>query len=593
MPAINKTVDGLLLQEDFSTLTGWTGDTGSFSVISNQPAFIPFGYYPIEFSWTPLNFDNFGVREPTILVENDIWYLLYDGGYGGIGSTKWISHMAISRDRGLTWERVDDFGPGDDDGLGGTLTYGYAMGWIAKFSSTYYLYRVLLAGANGGPPYYGDIWSASDILGPYTYQSALPLTPGEFTAHQNLPGSIFKDGSTYYLMVQGKETGPSNYSIGKMSASSPTGTWTLDTNTIINSSNYVGGDPENPRVFYHSPSGVYVMLFNAFVFLPEVRAIRNATAVSTSLTDWSASRKNTIQRECPMDGERAIGVMSNFTAPDNALIVGENGFIPVYYDADGIQNSVMNVDYAYKRTIRGSVLEPSLTTFQYTGAAATLKSVYKTLSHTDFEAEFTIEFLTTVASTNGGLWFRSDGTGNNGYRVVIRNGDELFIDKYVAGVNTSISTPIVGLQPYLGMASRVRVVAAGTSIKVYFDGELQADITDASLSSGTHIGVFGFGAVSSQYRLLSVRASNTVTLTGLQPGTNVIVRADGKIPVMALIANASGEASFTRDHFPLETFEIDGVDYTPTGGIWGGDTYVFTGFPAYPIPGNLKRALKF
>jgi len=327
------------------------------------------------------------------------------------------------------------------------------------------------------------------------------------------------------------------------------------------------------------------MLFNSFIL---ARAKKNYLAVSSSVSNWSSKTWKRIITECPLDNIDSFGngVITHFYGPDDQVIVGGNGFIPCMYDGDGRQSTpTANTDYAWQRTLKTCLLEPSTNALQYTGTDASLNSIYRTQSNSNFIAEFGVEFLTVAASTSMSFRFRTDGTDSNGYRVVVRsNSSTVVLEKVVSGSTTTVATGAGTQICESKMVARVKVIANGTSIKVYLNGELQINTTDASFSSGTHIGIDGQGNVSSQMRLLSIRSTDVVTISGLPKGLDVILRSDGKIPVARGYADANGQVTFTNNHWPLETIEISGVDYTPSGGIWGGDTIVFSGFSVTNTP---------
>jgi hypothetical protein len=587
MASFSKSTNGLIYQTGFSSISDWTSNA-KFSSYS-ELTFTSFQWLPYFLEIRPIG------RQSSIFVDGSTWYLFFDSDPitfrwdTNVGDVAYAnSGYAVSTDRGLSWKLMGTLGPGNDNGAGGPTAHGYAMGWVAKYDSTYYLYRVLLDGPNGGPPYNGDIWSAPAIGGPWTFEYALPKTPATNTAAENLPGSILREGSTYHHFVQGSSiTGV--YKILRMHGSNPDGPFTLD-NTIIFEPEFVSGEtPENEKVFKYGSQ--FIMLFNSY---DSQRAKRNYVAVSSAVDNWSSATWKRIHTECPADNQKNLGngVITHIYNQDNLAVVGQNGFLAAVYDGDGGQSSPPAfTDYAWARTKKVCLLEPSTHAFRYIGTDASLNVCYKTLTNTNFIAEFTVEFSALVSSTLVGFWFRCDGTTSNGYRVGFRNNNlTVLLEKVVSGTPSTVAVGVGSQRCDVKMANRCKVIVSGTSIKIFLNGELQIDTTDSSLSSGTHIAFDGQGAVTADIRSFSMRTSNTVTFRGLQPGINTVLRSDCKIPVGQQYANGSGEVTYTLDHWPMETLEVEGDgDNTPLNGIWGGDVIDFTGFSTTPISKNINR----
>jgi hypothetical protein len=70
-----------------------------------------------------------------------------------------------------------------------------------------------------------------------------------------------------------------------------------------------------------------------------------------------------------------------------------------------------------------------------------------------------------------------------------------------------------------------------------------------------------------------MRSSDTVTFTNLSEGTEVELRADGGIVAATSLAQSNGIATFTLNHWPMESYYINGINYSVSGGIYGGDTF--------------------
>ncbi len=222
MPSLNRTVNGLLLQEDFTSANGWTSGTG-FSRVAD-PALITFGATPSPMLQPggvgSADFD--GVREGQLYIEGSNWYLLHDAGDGVTG---WKQFLATSTDRGFTWTKAAQ-SIGYDNGSGGSYA-AVATGWIEKRSSTYYMHRALAtintasSPDTGLPavPYWWDIWHCATINGTYTFDRAITSGTGWYS-DDLLPCSVIFDSGSYTAFVEG-ETTTGGFKAGYSTASSP------------------------------------------------------------------------------------------------------------------------------------------------------------------------------------------------------------------------------------------------------------------------------------------------------------------------------------------------------------------------------------
>jgi hypothetical protein len=570
-PPLVRTVDGLVYADDFADLSGWTSD-GSWTATAS-PAMVTFGRLPYNIlTGLGIAAEDDGVREPQLYVEGDVWWLLYDAGNG---STGWRQFLASSDDRGLTWTRHGQV-IGLDDGTGGTYD-ATATGWLEKRGSTYYLHRVTALDTFGAPnvglpgsPYGWDTWSASSPLGPWTFVNKTTPPAVSWVTTEFLPCCVYKDGSTYYAIVQGAGT---NYSLGYATSSSPTGPWTTHATAQFDKSQFNNRIPENGKVFYHPGLGRYVMLMN-LIASAGTHTDRNAVALSTSLTDWSGASRVLTQSIGGADTTgNAVGVAAHVTGPDGELVYDvTTGHVPLVYDASPLSASP---GWHLGRTIHGGILEPSDTTAVFNNPAATNLNLVRSLSHTDFEAEFVVRFNNTTNNTNVGLWFRMDDTLANGYRLVVRNTDQLLLQKVTGGVVSTKVDATVGLTAGAapGSLNRIRVRVVGTAIKAWLDGQLQIDTTDTAHTSGTKVALSGFAA-NADVRKFSFRTGTTITVDGVTDGDTVVLRSFGGLPVAAVTATG-GEAVFTDvTHGPHRSIQVvGGSEYVPDDGIWPGDTY--------------------
>jgi hypothetical protein len=91
-----------------------------------------------------------------------------------------------------------------------------------------------------------------------------------------------------------------------------------------------------------------------------------------------------------------------------------------------------------------------------------------------------------------------------------------------------------------------------------------------------------------------VYATQAATVVGVTPASTVWLRGYGDVPVASAVADASGVATFSGNHWPHYSVEIDGTDYPVSGGAWGGDVYNFAtasiGAAVPPWPARRHRS---
>lgn len=608
--AVARTATGLLHQADGS-LTGWTNAGGWTS--DSDPAMVCFGATPVP-AYSPWYKaairDPFpgngeyvsGIREPSLFVENGRWQLTADSEG---------QHLYLSADRGRTMSRTDARPSVHTARVGGGAITGYANGWPGKFGSTYYVLRVAIDSGSG--PYYIDSWSTtvdptlavqSDWIAGNTYKGTGGWSE---VGHSVQPGSVLFDGaSTYYQVVSGENSSGVN-SIGLLSCPSPIGPYTRVDPAICDATNagLNGRIPENTRAFVHPGLGRVIVLANGG---HDNANDRNVQVVSpgSSLTDWTGATVRQHQRVCPLDTTvGAVGTSGHFTGPDAALVYdATTGYVPIVYDCD--PRSSQASSWVDARTVRYAALEPSALALRYSGSGdTTSRSLSRTLAHTDLVVEL-IAQATAWNGSGGSLTveYRSDGSGN-AYRA--RAGKDGFVSLYkvTGGSETLLAAGSGATYPSVQtteqmtfsstyMLQRFKVQVLGNVHKGYIDGDLQYSYTDSSspIASGTALALTGKG-LDCDVRCLSARTSDLVTVTGLTPGLDCYLRGPAGIPYGSILADASGTGTITVGHSPQLFLEVGGVDYTPTGGIWGGDTLQFTGLsqtgPARLSIGGLAR----
>lgn len=281
----------------------------------------------------------------------------------------------------------------------------------------------------------------------------------------------------------------------------------------------------------------------------------------------------------------AVGVLCHVTGPDGALIYdATSGIVPFTYDADPEQYTP---GWHLRRRIRSAALEPSASCLRYAGSAdLTVRRLSRTLACTNVVIELAVQ--PSAYNAGGGVFVVgvTDGS-NNGYQVNWSKDDHAVLYRFNAGTPTSINAG-AGTQKFgdINRFHRIKLSIQSGAIKVWLDGELQASATDATFGSFTTLYIEGLG-INCDVRCLSVRTSDTVTVAGLTPGTSCVVRGYGGLPAGSVVANASGTGTFTHSHYPLWSLDVRSVDYTPSGGVCGGDTLTFSGLPAAMAPARL------
>ncbi len=589
---LTRTTSGLLYESDGS-MTGWSGDTTQWTSDTSDPAFLT---YPIARTFYTQSdaAEVQGVREPQIYIEGSTWWLLYDAGNG---STGWRQFLAHSTDRGVTWTRNGAFGMNLSKVVSGTWA-ATANGWFEKRGSTYILNRIPVGqvfnsgNSEDGLPfqdYYWDTWTNTIVSASGWAPSANTPTGNQRMdlsgagAIDHLPNTTIKDGSTYRNFAELRESGGAyagHFTIGISTASNPDGPYTAPSASILNSGTpgFGGRDPENTRIFYSSTLSRWAALLN-MIAVDQTTTDANAIAYSTSLTDWSGVKASITQSIAPLDTtNHAVGLASHFTGPDGALIEGPNGRVPVVYDTDP-RLTDQPVAYHLGRSIKGAVLEPAVASLHIRQSAnINLYAIRRAQALTDGVIELGVEIV--GQNTPNGMGFRveyrGDATGANCYIFAFGDGGAQ-LEKVVSGSTSILTTHYTGLVWRDHFIHRVKIVVTGNVHKAYFDGELQWTYTDSSspFASGTYIGLSDQGG-DLDVRHLTVRTSDVLTVTGLEPGATVWLRGFGSLPVESSTANGSGVATFTEPHWPHYAIDTDGttdhsVSDAPTDTLWGGD----------------------
>jgi len=576
MPQLNRTASGLVLRENFGAgANGWTSGTG-FSIVSN-PALVTFGALPWVYLAPRANGqpDYDGVREALPRIGADgTWYVQYDAGND---ATAWIQFVATSTDRGLTQSRAVQSIQLNNGSSGSYAAV--ANGWQEDRAGVHVQHRVTTNSTFNSPdvglpadPYGWDIWHSTSINGTYTFDRTVTGTGWCDTSIN--PGFTLFDGTTYYDYFEGRTTS-GGYKIGYATATTPTGARTINGTPLLSSTDFAGPHtPENPRGFWHS--GIARWAFSVNLIDPSGNFTgRNGMVLSTNKIDWSSASKHMTQRYqavCDTNGN-AIGTPSHFTGTDGNLI-SDNGYVPFLYDADP---RAAAPGWHRGRSIRSSVWEPSNASLHYSDATTTRHRYNKTQSHTDFVAEFEVDFAALVTGSDISFEYRTNGA--TGYRLIVRN-DATGLLRLEKMDGTTIQDGS-GTAMTSGVFLRIKIAVSGTSHQAWLDGERQINVTDATYASGTEVAFSGKNCTA-DIRLFHMRSSDTLTIRGLPASATINVRSFGGLPVAQITADGSGVATYAATHYPLSRIELNsslGIDaQTNDGLLWGGDdvTYLST-----------------
>lgn len=560
---LTRDTSGLILREDFSAANGWTTGSG-FSRVA-APTLVTFGRLPSPIlspgGVGTATYD--GIRECQIFKESDsLWYAVFDAGNG---TTGWRQFVCSSTDEGLTWTTPATL-IGLTNGAGGNHA-AVATGWLEKRGSTYYLHRVLtetiFTAPNAGlpnAPYLGDTWTASDPLGTWTWVRNWGPGTG-WASVELLPGSVYFDGTTYHMMVEGNDS-VGQYQAGRQYSSSPGGPWTFDTTAQFSDSDFFSFAPENGKVFYH-PFGKFVQAFNLIDPAGD-HTSRNAIAVYSNIaTAASPAIYHTQRKQTPNvdTNARAVGVQTHLTGPDGSLI-HENGFVPFVFDTEPRATSP---GWHSGRSIYMGVYEPATHYLSYSDATATRNRYPKTQSHTDFDLSFNVRW--PVSFDGGDVSFEYRTNGTTGYRLRARSDDAAPYLRLEKMDGTSIQDASSGVALVPGMMTTIRIQVVGNQHKAWADDDLQIDVPDSTYASGTQVAISAVNCTA-EMRLLTVMTSDTITINGLAPSSDVTLRAAGGLPVATVTANGAGVATYAASHYPMSR-----VDENQTSDmlLWGGD----------------------
>ncbi len=581
-----KTSSGLLHRDLFTNASGWT-NSGGFSAAAN-PGLVCFGRLPIDtITRTVGGPDEGGCREAHILIDGDDYTdltvprrMFY--GAGAIGN-RWRPNMATSTDGGLTFSKQGGWGPGLSDGDGGQGGEWSARDLliVEKRGGQYQVHAMMATSYFGegnypipGFAYMSDVWTIADLAnwanaGSFTFvRRTISIDgsgPDQAAAYMSCPVNVAGTYHAFYSSVNGTWD---QFGVGRATATSPLGPYTKQ-GQVLSDTTEVG---ENPKVFWSATLSKYVMLQNRSLDSGPNFATANVYWLSDSISDWSAATKVYFQRKAPADGTLAIGINSPYYMPDGLVLETADGFVPCVWDTtprDDINSSGIHI---WRKIVTG-VLEQSTHALVYdTGTPdSTERSFRRSLSHTDFTAEWIVKFDVTGITTQHSFDYRVQA-GGDGYRVKFVRGAGLVLQKSSSGVFSDLASSSGALLGMTAMMHRLRLVVAGNVHTVFLDGEQQVSFTDSSspFASGVTVG-FAAKGEKHQVRCFNIRTADSVTINGLTNGQKITLRAPGTPPIATATVSGTSHTFSGISHFPAESVEIAGVNHVVSEGIWGGD----------------------
>lgn len=589
---ISKISSGLLHQFD-GTLIGWTVAAGWSQ--GNLPAYSCFNPLPLPIVGGDGVFDDYlGCREAHAFRENGIDYVIYDA--CGLDRIGWVDYIAYSTDGWLTKQRFGPLNFGLSIPGGGSYTGAFTE-YFMKVGDTYYIMVAATSGpklafgpgnyplaAGGNFPYV--VWTSKSILGPYV--GTIVPNPGVSWGVTNFAtNSILLVGGVFYNYGAGDVP----FVEGLSTSLSLLGPWVISgpaDQILPVVLPFFGGAPRGQEGFspFLSPThGIYVSIINSYQSAAIGYDDANVLVYgSADQTVWPNVRGTRIQSATPMEGSTiAVNEGVPIHGPDGALIYDPaTGIVPFTFSTCSVPTIGFGLSPQIRYITKIAMLEPSSNAMVVAGNGI-LTPILATypLVHTDLSLEFTFESSADDGIPSLTVEFRSDAPRQNLYSINITPGTAV-LSKIVGGVPTVLQTNSGLTQQITSGISRpyrAQLVCIGNRVQFFLDGESQIDYgTLSPIASGVQIGLAPKG-YNAEVRCMSARKSNTVTFSGMIPGTYAVVKAPCDYATGAYMADPSGVATFTHPHFPMSKVTVDGVDLAPAGGVWGGDSYDISGQP--------------
>lgn len=189
----------------------------------------------------------------------------------------------------------------------------------------------------------------------------------------------------------------------------------------------------------------------------------------------------------------------------------------------------------------------------------------------------------TARTTFPGMQARRDATGSSFFHWSVTNSPDASEDEFdrtLAGANTALN---IG-QSYSGnnLWQQFKLAVKDSRQQGWKDGVLKVNFTDAALNAVTGRAGLSTGWYIStsdyhEFDDFSVYKQNTITISGLPTGYQLRVGTR-----VAVESGGAATVDLLQDLCPrvnIEVLDANGLviaRLTPSGGVWGGDTYTYT-----------------
>lgn len=582
MPALNRTVSGLLLRTDFSAADGWTAGTG-FSRVAN-PTMMTWGKVwdftgPSSGSGSA---EYNGRRDPQVYREGNTDYLFVDSGNnpepnGGI-------FCLTSTDCGVTWAAQGGMSFFNEDGAGGDLDPGEQWGgWFSKWGATYrsetFAARQNFGGGNEWIPLmpaFTIVWTAGQVLSPTYAFNSYVLPASGWNGESVWTTCLLKDGATWYRILGGRDNPPTGQFAGYETATSLSGPWTRSANQLDNSKWAGGQTAEELRWFYHQQLGRWIAVCN-LISAAGTYTDANGLISSPSISDWSGASYYITQHVGAIldTSNNAIGMPAHFTGPEG-VVINEAGYVPFVFDCDPRLTDAYGTNapgYHRGRHTFAGILEPSPYALLFSDTSGTQRRYSHPLVHTDFVAEFEVDVPALATGAYCALEYRVDGAV--GFRMMVRmesGAQQMRLER----LDGTLLASGAGAQTIIaGVSTRIRIAIAGGIHQGYLDGELQIAWTDVAFPlPGVEVAITGKNTTWGM-RLFSMYSADELIIRGLPPSTPTYLRTFGRVPAKQITPDANGVARvYVTEglHYPVAGVDTpNGYAQEPNILLWGGD----------------------
>jgi hypothetical protein len=212
--------------------------------------------------------DEFGAREASVVLEDGVFHLFYDGAKPGYG---WRACLAVSRNL----EHWEHHGPMLELGAPGEPDSGTATSpWFLKSHDLWHMFYLGSTRTTPDqdripiPPYTTHYATAPALAGPWTkHPDRQPFLPKEGTWHADsaCPGYVLRHGDRCLMFfsaaaydVPGDETSPLRRTLGLATAPAPEGPWQVASTPLLPTEEQI----ENSSVYFERANNLWFLFTN-------------------------------------------------------------------------------------------------------------------------------------------------------------------------------------------------------------------------------------------------------------------------------------------------------------------------------------------